>query len=369
MDRANAARSTSRTSRYWIARRDVDPEARAALRRVRRAPARARASRTSAADRAGSPRRSRTRAQRWSRSTSRAAMLRAARGNAPARRRCAATSRDLPFARESLAGAWARTRYIHLPFAQLAGALAELHRALRPGAASCCRCSSARGAARDGFARAARSRTSGALGGRALHARCRAEFARDLLDGRGLPRDRRSNATSASGSRATRARTLADSLRPGLRAAGRRAESVADRRGDRRPVRRREQPLLARRAARGLDRARARRRRRAAPRDRLHRSRQAHHARARAQLASAASTVPAPRASRGWCARSGRAPSCSSGSTASAAPSIRARGPVAVRDGFAGRPAYLAPSTSGRNAAVSLAALVRHFRRARALAQ
>jgi hypothetical protein len=44
----------------------------------------------------------------------------------------------------------------------------------------------------------------------------------------------------------------------------------------------------------------------------------------------------------------------------------RAR-PGPVRGGFAGRPAYLAPSTSGRNAAVSLAALVRHFERARAL--
>jgi len=45
----------------------------------------------------------------------------------------------------------------------------------------------------------------------------------------------------------------------------------------------------------------------------------------------------------------------------------RAR-PGPLRGGFAGRPAYLAPSTSGRNAAVSLGELVRHLRRARRLA-
>jgi TDG/mug DNA glycosylase family protein len=38
--------------------------------------------------------------------------------------------------------------------------------------------------------------------------------------------------------------------------------------------------------------------------------------------------------------------------------------PGVLRGGFAGRPAYVMPSTSGRNAATSLGALVRHLRRA-----
>ncbi|HXZ84251.1 MAG TPA: mismatch-specific DNA-glycosylase, partial [Myxococcota bacterium] len=41
--------------------------------------------------------------------------------------------------------------------------------------------------------------------------------------------------------------------------------------------------------------------------------------------------------------------------------------PGLLRAGFAGRPAYLVPSSSGRNAAVSLDTLVRHLRRARRL--
>jgi TDG/mug DNA glycosylase family protein len=40
----------------------------------------------------------------------------------------------LPLARGSLAAAWARNSYMHLPEAELPGALAELHRALRVGA-------------------------------------------------------------------------------------------------------------------------------------------------------------------------------------------------------------------------------------------
>ncbi len=39
----------------------------------------------------------------------------------------------LPFARDSLDGAWARNCYMHLPARQLPAAFAELHRVLRPG--------------------------------------------------------------------------------------------------------------------------------------------------------------------------------------------------------------------------------------------
>ena len=41
--------------------------------------------------------------------------------------------------------------------------------------------------------------------------------------------------------------------------------------------------------------------------------------------------------------------------------------PGVLRGGFAGRPAYLLPSSSGRNAATTLATLVTHLRRAERL--
>jgi len=62
------------------------------------------------------------------------AMLREARRSAAGVGLVRGDLARLPFARASLDGAWARNTYMHLPAGQLPGAFAELHRVLRPGA-------------------------------------------------------------------------------------------------------------------------------------------------------------------------------------------------------------------------------------------
>src|SRR5262245_3449629 len=62
------------------------------------------------------------------------AMLAEARRLAPDARLVRADLEALPFARGTLAAAWARNSYVHLPSARLPLALAELHAALEPDA-------------------------------------------------------------------------------------------------------------------------------------------------------------------------------------------------------------------------------------------
>ena len=213
-----------------------------------------------------------------------------------ARRSCAATSRSLPFARESLAGAWAQEH-----------ATSTCPSASSPARSPSCtaRCGPERRSRMSlferaevgprGFAELARRRTASALDGRLFTVAVERARARSLR-GRGLPRDRARARPAPAGSPRRRARNARRRAAPGARAPGRRAESVADRRGDRASRSR------ARTTASGPRRARAgwieRERdvaRGAAQRHRLHRSRQAHHGE-RERARAPASTAPAPRA-------------------------------------------------------------------------
>ena len=263
-----------------------------------------------------------------------AAMLRAARENAPGAALVRGDLASLPFARESLAGAWAKNTYIHLPFRQLAGALAELHRALRPGARLTISLFERAELGPRGFAEL-RGEDGSALDGR-LFTMLSSELARDLLDGRGLPRHRGRARPALLAHRDPRANARRRAA-PGARAPGRRAEPVADRRGDRASrSRARTTASGPPRCARAGSSASATSPRRCAAASASPTSPSAPR-RARTRCVRA-STASAPRAWSGSCARSGRAPSCSSGSTASAAPSIRARVPGPVRGGFARSP-------------------------------
>lgn len=62
------------------------------------------------------------------------AMLRLVRENTPDALPVQADLEALPFRREALTTAWARNSYVHLPRANVPGALADLHRALAVGA-------------------------------------------------------------------------------------------------------------------------------------------------------------------------------------------------------------------------------------------
>ena len=363
MDRRTGAIYESHT-RFWMARRAVDAEARAALRVfARRLPAHARV-----ADLGCGP--------GWYADALAArgrtvvaldltrGMLRAARRNAPDARLVRGDLARLPFARESLDGAWAKNSYIHVPFRELAPALAELHRVLRPGAPLALSIFEREREAARGFAEQ-RGRGEGALSGRLFTLLTR-PLARDLLEGAGfrtiaLARDRRLWLT------ATRARTLADSLRPRLKllVVGLNPSPLAAATGI---------PFAgpnnrfwpAARAAGWVTRERdvaAALRRGIGFTDLAKRSTASASAIRRSEyLAGAARVARLVRAFRP------RALVFVGLDGFRRAVDPRGR-PGPVRGGFAGAPAYLAPSSSGRNAAVSLAALVRHFERARALAR
>ena len=293
-----------------------------------------------------------------------AAMLRAARENAPGAALVRGDLASLPFARESLAGAWAKNTYIHLPFRQLAGALAELHRALRPGARLTMSLFERAEVGPRGFAEL-RGEDGSALDGR-LFTVLSSELARDLLAGAGFR-----GIALARGQRlwltATRARTLADALRPGLEllVVGLNPSPIA--------------------AATGVPFAGANNRFWPAARRAGWIERERDVAAAvqsgigftdLAKRTTASANALRPSEYRAGAARVERV-----------VRTFRPRAvvfvgldgfrravdpravPGPVRGGFAGRPAYLAPSTSGRNAAASLDSLVRHFRRARALAK
>jgi TDG/mug DNA glycosylase family protein len=273
----------------------------------------------------------------------------------------------LPFARESLDGAWARNSYIHVPERELAGALAELHRALRPGARIALTLVNRAGvenpprAVRPGLA-SFRQRGP-EFRGRLFVAGDSADW-RARFEGAGFT----SIEIRAGGApfwfvlNARRARTLPDRVRPGLRllvcglnpslvaadsgipfagatnrfwAAAQRAGLVSRERDVRAALARGIGFTdLVKRASAGADALST-----------------AEYRRGVARVSALVERL-APRAVLFVGLDGYRR-----------AVDARAR-PGVVRGGFAGRRAYLMPSTSGRNATTTLAALVAHLRRA-----
>ena len=298
-----------------------------------------------------------------------AEMLRAARAGDPRGTWLRADLARLPFARESLDAAWAKNSYIHLPFAELAPALADLHGALRPGARV-----TFSFLAFDPERRARplapgvselRARGERGLGGR-LFTALAPDAARDLVEGAGF-RVREIANEERLWLRATRARALPDSVRPGLRVlvVGQNPSPAAAATGvafagpnnrfwpaaaragwvtrERDPAHALSRGIgftdLVKRVTAGAGELRPAEYRRGL--ERLTRLVERFRPRALVFVGLAGFRHAVD----------------------SAAP------PGPVRGGFAGRPAYLLPSTSGRNARVSLAALARHLRRAAPLAR
>jgi len=366
VDRRTRAIYEARASE-WIAQRGVDAEARRKLRELdARLPARARVVDLGCGPgwfaRALAGRGRSVIALDLSQ-----AMLREAGRCAPRAQRVRADLARLPFACASLDGAWAKNSYIHLPFRELCPALAELGRALRPGAplvlsllAPKDHAQNAR-LARSGWAQL-RSVDRG-LAGR-LFTLLGEGLARDLLTGAGfralaLERGQR------LWIQARRAPTLGDWVRPGLAllVVGLNPSPVAaatgvpfagannrfwpaavragwvERERDPREALRRGIGFtdLAKRVTASASRLRAEEYRRGAERV--------------ARLVRALR----PRAVV-FIGLEGFRRALDAGAR-----------PGLLRAGFAGRPAYLVPSSSGRNAAVSLDTLVRHLRRARRL--
>jgi TDG/mug DNA glycosylase family protein len=273
----------------------------------------------------------------------------------------------LPFADESLGGVWAKNSYIHLPMRQLAPALAALQRAMRPGAPlaisgfDLTRATNARRAR--GWVEQ-RQRGEADFAGR-LFTFASPELGRDLLVGAGfrvlsVERDER------MWIQARRVRTLADFVRPGLRllVVGLNPSPVAADTGVAfAGASNRFWPAALRAGWVTRDRD---------PRDALRRGVGFTDL---AKRVTAGASALRPREYRDGIARVERLVRAFRPRAVvfvgldgwRRAVDARAE-PGAVHGGFAGRPAYLAPSTSGRNASASLADLVRHFRRARLLA-
>jgi len=352
-------------ARFWISRRGTDPEALRHLAELARSvPARA-----PLADLGCGPgwfgARLRRRGRRVLGYDLSAAMLRAARERAPRLPLARGDLLQLPFARESLGGVWAKNCYMHLPFTELPRALAELHRVLRPNGRimlSFLRPGTERlGRVLAPGVTSARGRHEGPLAGR-LYTLLEPEAARDLFEGAGFGA-LSVEATGRLWIRARRARALPDSVRPGLEllvvglnpSPAAAASGVAYAGANNRF-------WPAARAAGWLTRLRD-------PAHALERGigfsdlvkrvsvsaselRPAEYRRGLRRLERLVARFE-PRGLvfvglEGW----------------RRAVDPRAL-PGPVRGGFAGRPAYLAPSSSGRNARVSLAELTRHLLRAR----
>jgi SAM-dependent methyltransferase len=346
-----------RRAETWIAQRGVDAESRRALTRF----ARGLAKRARVADLGCGPgwftRLLAARGRTVFALDLARPMLASARDNAPGSHALQGDLARLPFARESLHGAWAKNSYIHLPLRELPGALAELHRALRPGAVLTLSLFSVADSRR-GWAQ--RRDPKGPFAGR-LFTSLTPELARALLEGAGF-RAIRALQEERLWLSATRAHTLADSARTGLRAlvVGLNPSAVA--------------------AASGVPFAGANNRfwPAAVRAGWVARERDLGHALARGigftdfvkRVSPGASVLRRAEYARGAQrlerlvrALAPRAVVFVGLAGYRSAIDGSAR-PGRVRGGFAGRPAYLAPSSSGRNASLSLAALAAHFRAA-----
>jgi len=294
------------------------------------------------------------------------AMLDAAREHAAGIPLVRADLARLPFARESLDGAWARNSYIHVPPHELSLALAELHRVLRPGARIALTVVD-----RAGLSRPARARVGGLVaqrqrdptfGGR-LFVADDAPGWRALFANAGF---RRIRIAPGDGPfwfavDARRARTLPDYVRPDLRVlvcglnpslvaadsgvpfagASNRFWTAAVRSG----LVDRERDVRAA-LARGIGFT-----------DLVKRATPASSALTRSEYARGVKRVE--RLVRSWQPRAVLFVGLE-GYRRGVDPAAL---PGPLRSGFAGRPAYLMPSSSGRNASSSLAALSTHLRR------
>jgi TDG/mug DNA glycosylase family protein len=151
-----------------------------------------------------------------------AAMLAAAGARHQRLARVRADLAALPFARQSLAAAWGPNCYSHLPRRELALALADLHRVLRPGAPvalTLTNLDALRGAGRTGGADEIEHRSDEALmAGRLFTALTRSR-AVALLTGAGFTTVRTHQVADTFwlALTARRARTLPDFVRPRLR--------------------------------------------------------------------------------------------------------------------------------------------------------
>jgi TDG/mug DNA glycosylase family protein len=276
----------------------------------------------------------------------------------------------LPFARGSIDAAWARNSYMHLPAGELPRALAELHRVLRPGAPLRMSLGNL-----ESLAPTARERERGLVSRRGGEPRFRGRLFvgrdargwRDLFEGAGFRaiRIEPGHEPFWLWISARRARSLADSLAPRLRllvcglnpspdaaAAGvpfagatNRFWPAAVRAGI---VARERDPREA--LARGIGFT-----------DLVKRTTPDSRALTRAEYLHGAERVA--RVVRLWLPRAVVFVGLE-GIRRALDPHAR---PGVLRGGFAGRPAYLMPSTSGRNATATLADLAAHLRRAERL--
>jgi TDG/mug DNA glycosylase family protein len=292
------------------------------------------------------------------------AMLEHVAQRAPGVRRVCADLAALPFADRTLDGAWAENCYCHLPAAELPQALASLHRALRPGAPMTLSIAnrewkSAPPATVDTDEIEKRF-DDGDLPGR-LFTFVTARRARALLHGAGFGAVRVESAPDAFWLRllGRRARRLPDLVRPGLRLLicglnpslysadrgvpfarpGNRFWPAAVRAG---LVTRERDPLDAFRRGIGTT-------------DLVKRA-----------TASATELRPREYAAglarvEGLVRRYRPAATCFVGLDGWRCSVDRRAQPGWIAGGFGGRPAYLMPSTSGRNARVPLDELARHL--------
>ena len=276
----------------------------------------------------------------------------------------------LPFARASLDAAWARNSYMHLPERELPGALAELHRVLRPGG----RVRMSLGNM-EVFAPTARERERGLASRRGGELRLRGRLFvgrdargwRELFEGAGFRaiRVEPGHEPFWLWVSARRARSLADSLAPGLRMLVCGLNPSPDAAASGVPFAGATNRFWSAAVRAGLV-ARERDLRDALARgvgftDLVKRTTPDSRALSRAEYVRGAQRVA--RLVQLW---QPRALVFVGLEGVRRALDPRAQ-PGALRGGFAGRPAYLMPSTSGRNAAATLDTLVAHLRRAQRL--
>jgi TDG/mug DNA glycosylase family protein len=298
-----------------------------------------------------------------------AAMLADAARRAPDVPRVRADLHALPFARGSLDGAWAMKCYQHLPLAELPLALARLHRALRPGASvalTLANLDAADASPQEREAGAIERRFEGEeLRGRLFSLLDRAQVFR-FLEGAGFRIT--GHETTGGHNRfwhwleLERARTLPDWIAPGLRllVCGLNPSLYAADAGV--PFARPGNRFWPAARAAGL----------------VRRERDVAHALARGiglvDVVKRASARAEEIGDGEWAPGFARlealvrrfAPRavCFVGLAAWRRARERSAVPGWIRGGFAGRPAYLMPSTSGLNARASAQALAAHLRRA-----